>query len=324
MMAAQSRTPKLPSEHAKWTYRYLRIAMIGAVAVIAISIGIERSKVECWQTSISAYYYTPVRAIFVGAMLAVSLALIAYKGKGLEDTFLNFAGMLAPIVAVAPTTDVGLCWSTQPFPLPVNDDGSLAGWAAANIDNNVHALLFVGLIGLIVSTIVKIRKLGRGTRIALIVTASALLFTWWLMETWDDFNTRAHGYSALLLFIFLILAIVANVVKHWAERSEERSSAWSWIYMTIAALMVVGALTIWLSRYFEDHTVLVLEAYEIVLFALYWIAQTVENWPEQVKPNGSGNDIPATDTAATETQHTSGPMTAGNPAPERSPLRSGR
>ena len=96
-------------------------------------------------TSISAYYYTPVRAIFVGAMLAVALALIAYKGKRPgEDICLNFAGMLAPIVAVAPTTDVGRCWSIPPIPLPVNNDGSLAGWVVANIDNNIHALLFAG------------------------------------------------------------------------------------------------------------------------------------------------------------------------------------
>jgi hypothetical protein len=37
-------------------YRYLRIGMIGAVLLLAVSILIERSKVDCWQRSISAYY----------------------------------------------------------------------------------------------------------------------------------------------------------------------------------------------------------------------------------------------------------------------------
>jgi hypothetical protein len=102
------------------TYRYLRLGMVGAVVLLAASIGIERSKVGCWQTSISAYYYTPVRAIFVGSLMAVGLSLIVYKGRGRgEDLCLNFAGMLAPVVAIVPTKNVGTCWSIEPRPSPV-------------------------------------------------------------------------------------------------------------------------------------------------------------------------------------------------------------
>lgn len=36
--------------------------------------------------------------------------------------------------------------------------------------------------------------------------------------------------------------------------------------------MVLGGIVTWLTRIFEDHTVFVLEAYEIAFFALYWIA----------------------------------------------------
>jgi hypothetical protein len=122
--------------------------MVGAVVLLAASIAIERSKVDCWQTSISAYYYTPVRAIFVGSMIAVDLSLIVYKGRAWEDVCLNFAGMLAPVVAVVPTTDVGRCWSVAPSPLPVNADGSLADWVVTNIDNNIYALLIAGALAL--------------------------------------------------------------------------------------------------------------------------------------------------------------------------------
>ncbi len=45
---------KLGSRDAIKTYRYLRVAMVGAVLLLAASIAIERSKVDCWQTSISA------------------------------------------------------------------------------------------------------------------------------------------------------------------------------------------------------------------------------------------------------------------------------
>ena len=122
------------------TYRYLRIRMVGAVVLLGVSILIERSNVDCWQTSVSAYYYTPVRSIFVGVMLAIGLCLIVIKGSTTwEDATLNAAGMLAPIVAVVPTTDVGVCWSQSPGPLPVDDDGNLASWAMANADNNITA-----------------------------------------------------------------------------------------------------------------------------------------------------------------------------------------
>jgi hypothetical protein len=292
-MAAQPVEP-LRSEDAIWTYRYLRIGMVGAVVLLAGSIAIERSKVDCWQTSISAYYYTPVRAIFVGTLIAVALALIAYKGKGTwEDLSLNFAGMLGPVVAVAPTTDVGRCWSLAPIPLPVKDDGSLAEWVVTNIDNNIYALLYAGFVGLVISAITnrvlnrtttaRTKKIERETLIALGLTTLALVSGWWLIQNWDDFSTRAHGFAAILMFLFLIGAIIANVIEHWGERSKDRrNKVWSRVYIVVAALMVLGGILIWLTRIFNEHTVFALEAYEIAFFALYWIAQTAENWFEKV------------------------------------------
>src|SRR5262245_35426474 len=99
------------------TYRYLRLGMVAMVVLLSVSVAIERSKVECWQTSISAYYYTPVRAVLVGALVAVGLGLIVIKGSTwFEDATLNIAGMFAPVVAFAPTSDAGSCWSVQPIP----------------------------------------------------------------------------------------------------------------------------------------------------------------------------------------------------------------
>jgi hypothetical protein len=109
------------------TYRYLRLGMVGVVLLLGVSILIERWQVDCWQTSVSAYYYTPVRAVFVGGLMAIALALIVIKGSTTwEDATLNAAGMLAPVVAVVPTADVGRCWSVAPGPSPVGTDGRLA------------------------------------------------------------------------------------------------------------------------------------------------------------------------------------------------------
>ena len=93
----------LEAGRAQKTYRYLRIGLIGAAVMLAAAVVIERWHVDCWQGSISAYYYTPVRAVFVGALVAVGLSLIVIKGEGHEDVYLNIAGMLAPVVAFVPT-----------------------------------------------------------------------------------------------------------------------------------------------------------------------------------------------------------------------------
>ena len=286
-MAAGQAEP-LRSQDAIKTYRYLRIGMIGAVVLLAASIAIERSKVDCWQTSISAYYYTPVRAIFVGSMIAVGLSLIVYKGRAWEDVCLNVAGMLAPVVAVVPTTDVGRCWSVAPSPLPVKDDGSLADWVVTNIDNNIYALLIAGAVGLGVAAITAmvvnrsvrapIEQGDRGTRVSLAVTALVLIFVWWLIQNWDDFDTQAHGIAAVLMFVFLVGAIIAKVVEHWNERDK----VWFRVYTAVAALMILGGILIPTTRIFGEHTVFALEAYEIAFFAVYWTVQTAENWNEKV------------------------------------------
>ena len=72
--------------------------------------------------------------------------------------------------------------------------------------------------------------------------------------------------------------IIAKVVEHWNKRDE----MWFWIYAAVAALMVLGGILIPTTRIFGGHTVFAMEAYEIAFFALYWIAQTAENWNETV------------------------------------------
>jgi putative Mn2+ efflux pump MntP len=315
---------QLPADDARKTYRYLRIGMIGAVVLLAVAIGIERTKVDCFQTAISAYYYTPVRAIFVGSLIAVGLALIVYKGSTWEDLALNFAGMLAPVVAVAPTTDVGICWSRPLGPRPFLKDGSLAPWVVTTIDNNFYALLIAGFLGLSVAVIIaiteEIRQRGRPGRQrhfpgktllrnrewwSLGTAFLLMLLGWWLIQNWGDFNTRAHGFAAVLMIVFLGVAIIAHAIdlrwprRHHAagglqpepdKRWPKRDKRFFWIYMVIAALMAVGGILIWLTRWFDQHTVFALEAYEIGFFALYWGFQTKENWHEKVVDEPVGDE----------------------------------
>ena len=56
------------------------------------------------QDSISAYYHTPLRNIFVGSLCAVGGFLYFYKGVSTrENIALNIAGIFAVLVAMLPT-----------------------------------------------------------------------------------------------------------------------------------------------------------------------------------------------------------------------------
>ncbi len=269
------------------TYRYLRIGMISAAACLATAILIERSNApaRCLQDSISAYYYTPARGIFVGTLIAIGFGLVVIKGRtSIEDVFLNFAGMLAPVVALAPTTNVGRCYSLPPNPLPKIGD-ELAPWVIADVRNNLRALLVAGTVAFVVAAIVALvnqlkdegrrETVGRGTTISLAVTAGALAGGWWAALQWKDVYTGAHAPAAILMFVFLFAAVTTKAIEH---RSTAR--IYAAIYSTVAVGMIAG-LVITTVVVGGEHKVFWLEATEIFMFAVFWIVQTVENWNEK-------------------------------------------
>ncbi len=91
-MTREGKPPDLQERRVLETYRYLRIGLIGAAALLGVSVVIERLHTDCWQEAISSYYYTPARAVFVGTLVAVGLVLIVIKGREREDLYLNLAG----------------------------------------------------------------------------------------------------------------------------------------------------------------------------------------------------------------------------------------
>lgn len=284
------------------TYRYVRLGMIAAVFLLAASVILERVKVAgCWQPSISAYYYTPVRAVFVGTLLAIGLSLIVIKGStGREDMCLNVAGMLAPVVALVPTSDHGTCWSIVPRELPTvpnaSGDDPLADWVIANIHNNIEALIFAGLAGLALALITSgvLFRVGRrngeyltvkqfvkkeenrGTAVGLmsalvLLGAGALAY-----YHWGGFETKAHGIAAGAMFAALALAAGFNALDCY--RLQRR--CYFWLYLTVALLMAVSALPLLVDW---EHKVLAVEIAEITWFAAFWLMQTGELWNDTVR-----------------------------------------
>jgi hypothetical protein len=70
-----------------------------------IALRLEHSSCGWLPSSVSGYYYSPVRNIFVGALCALGLFLIAYVGSDLGDRVItDLAGVFAVGVAFFPTT----------------------------------------------------------------------------------------------------------------------------------------------------------------------------------------------------------------------------
>ncbi len=89
---------------ARETYRYLRVGIVVLTAVLGSSVvGVAVTEGWVWRGSISAYFYSPARSVFVGALMAIGICLVALQGRlHLEDELLNTAGLLMPFVALVP------------------------------------------------------------------------------------------------------------------------------------------------------------------------------------------------------------------------------
>jgi hypothetical protein len=286
--------PKLKTSDALRTYRYLRIGMIGAVVFLATSVVLERADQGCWQTSISAYFYTPAKSVLVGVLVAIGFALIVIKGRNaFEDNALNFAGMFAPIVALAPTSPPksGAC---RVF-VPSADELDTA------IDNNIWALLVAGMACLIVAFVIAVLlnrdlkapfvEVDAGTWKTLVAAFLAVVVGVGLKAAWDEFETLAHGWAARLMFFCMFLAAIgAAHDARMRARGDTRPGPNRGVQRRYAALYVmtgVGMLTglVALVADLGAHEVLLLEAWEILWFGAFWAVQTAERWYEP--PSGS-------------------------------------
>jgi hypothetical protein len=272
------------------TYRYLRLAMVTLLFLLGSSVLIERAHTAtgCFQTSISAYYYTPAQAVFVGTLVAIGVCMIVLKGSTeWEDVLLNLGGMLAPVVALVPTPDRGTCFSTP---------GSRRD-IAADVANNIPALFVTGLVGLGLTAAIASwdrrregrtrddRSLGMGVALAVLVGG----FGWFLFAR-QSFIGHAHYGAAIPLFGTIVAVVLLNARGYGLRTGGTRvREVYRNRYSGIALLMVVLPAGMWLvSRVVSwDHVVLWIEAALLLLFAAFWVSQTQELWNEGVRSAAS-------------------------------------
>ncbi len=278
-----------PALGAVKTYRYLRIALASLVVLLFAAVAIEwwATGPACLQPSISAYYYTPVRTVFVGVLVTMGVCLIALKGSTeVEDVLLNFAGMLAPGVAFVPTPEAGECRSV---PLVLGDVG-------ASVANNMQALFVAGLV--VAGAVVVLARseaadgrLGPWDRAGIAVTSVVLAGgAVWFYAARDSFVEHAHAVAAVPMFLALVAVVWVNA-RHVQRTVAEgtmpvRESRYVAVYRGIAGGMLAAlALTVAVSL-LTGSTSLVfwVEVVLITLFAAFWVVQTVELWSRGLRP----------------------------------------
>lgn len=251
------------------TYRFLRGGMVVMVVMLGGALAVERWHATCWQTSISAYYFTTAHAVFLGALYAIGAMLIVYRGTGdTENTLLNLAGVLAFVIATVPTTrPVLLCGTGDPVASTVWPAVLFNIWtvtvvlAASRVASwllfrrSAPARDWVGNAAVWLQRVV----LGIG------VVVLALAPDW--------FQSNAHGIAAALMFAAIVLTVLnATFGAH--------TSAYRGVYQAISIVMAVtliATVAVHLLLDTFNHTVLVVEVALIVEFAVYWVVQTVED-----------------------------------------------
>jgi hypothetical protein len=294
-MGARRDMPPDPMDALVKSYRYLRIAIVLVLVVLGASIGSEwfaTAGDHCLQGSISAYYYTPVQPILVGALLAMGTCMIAVKGNSLwEDTALNLAGMVAPLVALVPTSGTGNCMSV-----------AFAGQETGpGISNNVTALLIGGVVAALVGLFMGLRdrreNLGgrpvqKPTWWGLAIATALIVGAIFWYRVWrESFLDAAHYTAAVTMFIFVGVAAGTNGF-YWRGRGwnplrwlRAREGGWASVYRSVPIGMILaGAATLAIGEAMDSkHTVFVLEFVEIGFFILYWVTQTAEQWDQGLR-----------------------------------------
>ena len=328
------------------TYRTLRVAMIPLLLILIVAPALESTRgQDCLLGSISAYFHTPVRGAFVFALAGLGACLIAYKGNdAVEDVLLNFAGFMAFLVALVPTTVDGSC------PTKYGNVVADANTADA-VRNNVLTLLIVSVVFLLLYGFMprqveraKTRKgidtatsvdghrsaagslVGRALRrlrdrnltlaqVLGVVAVGIVLVELALFIFWPGtFKDSAHGISAGTMVVGVLGVMVANAysfARAAKEREGDVSSPWTNRYGVTAAatlVLIVVAIVVFAGG---RHLILAVELVVIVGFIVFWYMQTRELWFYPTREQKSD----AVDQVVQRTSASARSLPPGQPAP---------
>ncbi|MDL9935276.1 hypothetical protein QSJ18_00810 [Gordonia sp. ABSL1-1] len=299
-----------PGELMRATYRSLRLSMIALILMLGFAI-LWQAAISEWrfQTSISAYFYTGVHPVFIGALCALGALLMAYKGSTrVEDVLLNFSGYFAFFVAFIPCRR----------PDPIYGPGALPETFPADTDIEiaVAAAFVVGLLGLALwgftsdwrsvgGSVIDVAHMSLGpTSIAVDLAWLARIGGWVItlilfgLYIWDREALTDYGHyiAAIGMFVGLGMVVAYNAVMGALVNAERNGTSVAaeirqgrpLIYAALAfgmELAVIVAVVLGaLGHGSSPHGLISVEAVLLILFAIAWAVQSHELWDEGPRP----------------------------------------
>ncbi|GAA1968462.1 hypothetical protein [Microbacterium deminutum] len=262
------------SDAAQRTHRYLRVALVGIVIVILAGVVIEWIRSGVLPPSISHSYYTSARSVFVGSLVAASLALTVLSGSDAESAFLDMAAPFAPLIALIPA-------ALDPASIKVEADGVITGVTAYLV-----ALLLILIAGLILWRTKQLE--GNWVRVTMIVALGVFLVVLALIiPAWvnpDDPNLWIFSMHYPATIAFFIAFATVPFINFFRKTSNIEPRPWQ--RAIYAGVVIVLAIDIPLSPILgfalpNTHAVLICEAVALLAFALFWLVQTIQRWNEE-------------------------------------------
>jgi hypothetical protein len=270
--------------------------MMALLTMLVFSAGYQwwrETSRTCWLGSISAYYYTPARTVFVGSLCALGACLIAYKGHSPEeDALLNFSGFMAFVVAMVPTVPDHLCGPNAYSQTPPE--------IAAAVRNNVWSFVFVTALAVIIGGLIRRRSrdtAAKPSRLTVIVSVACgvvlVVELTLFLALRERFIAVSHGVAAVTMVAGVIAVMGFSALRrerqdamHGGDDQTATPTVWSprrptngSIWLSPGILLVTLGVTVLvaLSTSF-DRFILWAELAIIVLFGAYWGVQTRELW----------------------------------------------
>ncbi|KQQ66128.1 hypothetical protein [Microbacterium sp. Leaf320] len=289
------------------THRYLRLSLVFIVFALLTSVVIQ-TVVTSWEPfalgwkplpSISHYFYTPARTVFVGALIAASLALLALSGRDRATTLLDISALFAPLIAIVPT---GLANRQRigGFECPDNFECVPVEFQG---DMRLGIAVYVVVVVVVVLTMAVIRRRTRTPNpsarlvsIIAVITAAAVAALAFVpaLNPQFPFNfwpVHSIHFVVTLVFFGVFAAVPILYAGGPLDPGEtpptprQRS-----IYRWIAGLLIVDLLLLVVALLFrqafgETPVVLFGEAVALILFATFWWVQTFQRWDDPNPPS---------------------------------------
>lgn len=293
------------------TFFTLRIGLVVSALVVISAPLAARAFGHHFPPSISDSWYTDARTIFVVALAAGAALLVVVRGDTLtEQTFLNLAGGLGLAVAGA------ACWPKDGDgnPLPTYDPS-----VAKLNEYAIGAVLVVGAVALVASYVLPGRLVAsdhwhtkKWAELALRALPAAFLAYGAVRFLSGERHFAEHVHGPASVVMFGLLGVVALLHTRWGLRvldfiddtpvddslssravpqqgaPQERSSAYDVVYAVVGVLMlvVVAVAAYLVNSHHKPGWVLWIEISLLLLFCVFWSAQTVEGWQQNRSPAG--------------------------------------